>query len=166
MASCLQQYFATENVTNLGQRLWSSDTILWPTILALAVSLVSIVLSTIVLFAYFWGTKAADRWDNWRGYFTNTTSAVKIAFHIAVAVSLFVTGTNPNSLQGQTCGAPPAKEPLFPQLNFGKFCAMQVIILPVNILIVAFCRIYDAYSDRNGNFERLHLRLELLRREK
>jgi hypothetical protein len=127
MASCLQQYYSTIDVTINNERLWSLDTMLWPTVLALATALVSSVLAGIIVFSYFWGKKTADRWADWRGNFNKFTSAVKFAFHSVVAEGFFSTAFASNSLQGQTCNGPPAKEVTFAaKLNFGSFCAMQV----------------------------------------
>lgn len=127
MASSLQQYYSTINVTNGGERLWDLNTMLWPTLLALATSLVSVVLTGIIVIAYFWGAKTADRWEGWRGKFNSFTSSIKTAFHTAVAEAFFSTAFNSTSLQGQTCNGPPAKQSLFSsELNFSSLCAMQV----------------------------------------
>jgi hypothetical protein len=127
-ANCLRQYFATQNVSNGSQDLWSPSTMLWPTALVLGVAVLSLIFSAIVLMAYCWGgTKAADRWSDKKQYFTTFVFVVKAGVHGVATAGMFATANNSNSLQGQTCGAPVAKPSLFPQLNFDRFCLQQVI---------------------------------------
>jgi hypothetical protein len=128
-AGCLQQYFSTINLSNLGQMLWNPMSMIWPTVTSLAVALLGIILSGIVLVAYFWGTAAADRWDDRRSYVNKAIMLVRIATSSVVTAAFYQTANNPNSLQGQTCGvngAQPPKQSLFPSFNFDKFCLMQV----------------------------------------
>ena len=128
-AGCLQQYFSTLNLSNLGQMLWNPNSMIWPTVTGLAVSLLAIILSGIVLVAYFWGTAAADRWDDRRSYVNKAIMLVRIATSSVVTAAFYQTQNNPNSLQGQTCGVngvEPPKKSVFPSFNFDKFCLMQV----------------------------------------
>ena len=105
---------------------------IWPTATGLAVSLLAIILSGIVLVAYFWGSEAADRWDDRKSYVNKLIMLVRVATSSVVTGAFFQTSNNPNSLQGQTCGVnnvePPKKE-IFPTFNFDKFCLMQVYFL-------------------------------------
>ena len=129
MADNLVQYFQTRTDTNGGVSLWDPNTQLWPTILVLAVAVITAILSAIVLIAYFWGVAAADRWDQRRSTFTNTISVIKVAMAAVAAITMFQTGNASNSktIFGQTCSpAADAKQSLFPQISFSSVCLMQV----------------------------------------
>jgi len=125
--NCLVQFYHTRNATSsTGQRLWSPTSMLWPTIFALATAVIVLFLSGIVVFAYFCGIKAADKWDTWKGYYSTFATVIHTAFSTAVTSSLFVTSSNPKSLNNQSCSpSADAKQPFFPQINLSNFCLKQ-----------------------------------------
>jgi hypothetical protein len=129
MGDNLAKYYKTQHDTNGTQNLWSAATMLYPNFLTLVTALVTFIFGVTILCAYYWGTDAVNRWDDRRATFAKFVVVVQIASTVASTVVMWQTRNNPNSLSGQTCGAPPAKEPLFPQINFETFCLMQVSAL-------------------------------------
>jgi hypothetical protein len=100
---------------------------IWPTIFALATSLVIVVLNVIMLSAYRCGSTAADRWARYEGYYNTFATVIHTTFTTAVAGVLFGTSTNQDSLNSQTCSpAADAKQQFFPQINLGNICNQQV----------------------------------------
>lgn len=126
MSDNLAKYYKTINDKNGTQNLWSTATMLYPNFLTLTSATITLLFAIIILLAYCWGTQAADRWDNRRATFSKIVTFIHVASTVASTVVMWDTRSNPNSLSGQTCGAPPEKAPLFPQINFDQFCLMQV----------------------------------------
>jgi hypothetical protein len=124
--SCLQQYYSTKTASNGGVNLWTPNTQLWQMFLVILVDVISMIIATIIVIAYFWGVKAADRWSDISSNISNFCSVIKAGAHVAVFAGMYATANNPNSLQGQTCGAPATKPALFPQFKFDRFCSQQV----------------------------------------
>lgn len=161
----LAQFFSTKGTSKGGQHLWAAGTLLWPTILALAVALVTLVLSIIVLVAYRWGAEMANRWDNRRANFSKFVSVVQVVFSAAGAAGMYQTGSNPKTLWGQTCGVQP-RQSLFPEINFKTYCLMQVLFVIYEILIVEFGGCYDACQYGCECIEPLYIYLWLYGQEK
>jgi hypothetical protein len=126
MADNLAKYYKTKHDTNGTQSLWSAATMLYPNFLTLATALVTFIFGVIILCSYYWGIEVVNRWDDRRATFAKIVVVIQIVSTAASTIVMWQTRSNPNSLSGQTCGAPPAKEPLFPQINFDTFCLMQV----------------------------------------
>src|ERR1700721_1597160 len=66
-------FYSTAKEVRQGVRLWPANAKLWPTYLMLGVASLSTILATIVLLAYFWSTKAANRWNTARFGLTMVT---------------------------------------------------------------------------------------------
>jgi len=134
MAYTLHQYFATINVTAVGQPLWNppSDTVLWPTYFTLVTSVITAIFAGIVLAAYYWSTQTADLIDDWRSRLVWLAVTLKIGLEIATSSSMYATGahgpsTGPQSLWYQTCTATSDQVTLFSfAVNLPQFCTMQV----------------------------------------
>ena len=122
----MAKYYQTETVMNGTQPLWSPSTFTWPNYLTIAAAAVTFITSSAVLLAYCWGRDAAERFDNRRALIAKLILVVKIVGSATAAIVMYKTGSSSNSLTGQTCGAPPAKAPMFPQLNFDTYCLRQV----------------------------------------
>lgn len=123
----LAKYYQTVNDHNGTESLWSHTTFIWPNYLTLGSAVVTFIAASVVLIAYCWGRDAAERIDNRRALLAKLLLVVQVCAAGAGAIAMYKTRGNPNSLSGQTCGAPLQKEPLFPQLNFEKFCRCQVL---------------------------------------
>ena len=133
MADTLGKYYQTKNDTNGGVSLWPSpaDTQLWPSFLTLAVAFVTLVLTVIVLVAYFWGEVASDRWEGRRSTFGKVVALFNILSCVVASASMNKTGnaTGPGaqSLWRITCNATQEAQSLFEHvINFSQFCTMQV----------------------------------------
>src|SRR5271155_2133842 len=63
MTANLIVFYNTASRVADGVRLWPQDAKVWPTYLTLGVAALSTILATATLLAYFWGTKAANRWN-------------------------------------------------------------------------------------------------------
>jgi hypothetical protein len=122
----LAKYYQTENVMNGTQALWSPTTFTWPNYLTIASASITFVSASVVLLAYCWGRDVAERFDNRRAWIAKLLIVVQIVSAATAAIVMYKTGNSSNSLTGQTCGAPPAKAPQFPQLNFDTYCLRQV----------------------------------------
>jgi hypothetical protein len=126
-AVCLQQFYKTKNDTNGSQALWSPATMLFPTIVTLAIAVVIFLFNGIVLCAYCFGKAAVERWTNYQNYVSGFATAVQTTLSIIAAGITLGTSANPNSLYGQTCGAGgDANQLAFPQVNLAGICIMQV----------------------------------------
>ena len=126
----LQQYYKTQNYVNGGVRLWDIHTMLWPDIFALASALIVLVFSISVVFAYCWGQGAVAKVDTYAGYWDKFTVAVHAILASSVFAALTKTQNDPTSVDNQTCGPPSnTTQPLFPQINLGGLCNMQVFLL-------------------------------------
>ena len=163
----LQKYYSTAHQTIAGETPWLPHTILWPQILALVLAIILIILNAIVLFGYFWGTKVADQMSDWRDrlvtYFPQFLDVLHTVFPMSVAISMFVSANNANSLQNQSCADPPPA--LFPHIQFSGICTMQVHSTVHDVLIVGVHWVYVACSRCGRLFGWLDLRLELGWRE-
>ena len=123
----LTKYYQTQHDQTGSQPLWSPSTFTWPNFLTLAAATITFVAACVVLFTYCCaGRAAAERMDDRRASLAKVLMVVQVAAAAAGAVAMFKTRGNPESLSGQTCGAPPQKAPLFPEINFDRFCLMQV----------------------------------------
>lgn len=122
----LAKYYQTENVMNGTQALWAPTTFTWPNYLTIASASITFVSASVVLLAYCWGRDVAERFDNRRAWIAKLLIVVQIVSAATAAIVMYKTGSSSNSLTGQTCGAPPAKAPMFPQLNFDTYCLRQV----------------------------------------
>jgi hypothetical protein len=132
----LAQYYSTQNDTSGGVSLWPSpaNTMLWPTILMLAVAVVASCLAGGVLIAYFWGTAAAERWEGWRSTFGKISPFIKIgscAAGVGGMVSTSNITTAPFSLWYLTCTLDQEEtmlQNLFSHvIDFSRYCLMQVV---------------------------------------
>lgn len=122
----IAKYYQTQHDVNGTQPLWAPTTFTWPNYLTLASASITFVAASVVLLAYCWGREAAERFDQRRALLAKFVIVVQVVSTGASAIAMYKTRANQNSLSGQTCFAPPAKEPLFPEINFETFCLRQV----------------------------------------
>jgi hypothetical protein len=92
--------------------------------------MVNLILASIVLIAYFWGTGAADQWEDMRGMFEKACSTLKIMVATAGASVMFGTGgASSNSLMGQSCNPANTADKLITDfVDFSSLCLQQVAI--------------------------------------
>jgi len=130
MSLNLSKYYQTLHVKDGSQLLWSSATFTWPNFLSLIASAVTFLGAVVVLIAYCRGRAHAEKVDNHRARVAKFVLVLEIAAALTSAVVMYKTRGNGNSLSGQTCGAPEWKTPMFPQVDFDRFCLMQVFPRP------------------------------------
>ena len=106
---------------------WAKQTYIWPTIVLLTTSALTVIVSFITVISYFWGVKAANK-VNTRGGTPATVAEVcaHLAVWIATAVAYRI-GRTTSDLWGWSC-SPKANEiqAVFPEVNFQFFCSTQV----------------------------------------
>ena len=130
MTTALVSFYRTIDVAVHNRPLWPENTRVWPTYVTLAVAAINTILASIVLIAYFWGTKAANRWNLARTILTIGSIIFAIVIWAIAAASLKSTSESDGrnwSLWSATCDAPEDQKDLFlGKLNFNQFCLEQV----------------------------------------
>ena len=130
MTANLIVFYRTANTVINDTRLWPADSKLWPTYVALAVSAISTLLATATLCAYFWGTKAANRWNMARMGVAMGMLVFTIVLWALAAYGLESTSSwdgGSRSLWSSTCDATDEEKSLFGGiLDYNRFCLMQV----------------------------------------
>lgn len=134
MIDNLAVFYNTANVVLQGQRLWPVNPKLWPTYAMLGVAAVSSFLAGMVLLAYTWGTKVANRWNTARFVLSMTTIAFNFILWAIAAAGMQSTsdfnGIGSQSLWSATCDATDEQKNIFGHtINFGQFCLEQVYAL-------------------------------------
>ena len=123
----LAKYYQTLHDHNGATPLWADTTFTWPNYLTLVAAVITFLAAVVVLISYcVSGKDTAARIDNRRAWLAKLLVVIQVSVMGAAAIAMYKTRGNGNSLSGQTCGAPAFKPPMFPQLNFDKFCLMQV----------------------------------------
>lgn len=141
-----------------GIRAWPSEAKLWPTYVALGVSATSLILATMVLFAYCCGTKAANKVNLARTVLTVGMLIFTAALWALAAAGLQGTsafdGVGSQSLWSATCDSTDQQHELFGHwINFSQICLEQVCPpLFTFVLFVSNCR--------NGDWCVLELELD------
>ena len=132
MIANLVVFYKTEQAVVNGVSLWPHSSKLWPTYVTLGVAVLSTILATATLLAYFWGTKYANRWNIAR----TTLTFVSIGFIIVLwAIAAFglqstssFDGVGSQSLWSSTCDATDSQREIFGHvIDFHRFCLMQVV---------------------------------------
>jgi len=124
-------YETTSTIAN-GVRAWPQNAKLWPTYVTLAAAGLSAILCTATLCAYFWGTKAANRWNMARMGVTIASIIFSIVIWAIAAYGLQSTsdweGVGSQSLWSASCDSTDQQHELFGHIiNFHRFCLMQVL---------------------------------------
>jgi hypothetical protein len=141
MIANLVVFYKTEQTVVNGVSLWPQSNKLWPTYVTLGVAVLSTILATATLLAYFWGTKYANRWNIAR----TTLTFVSIGFIVVLwgiaAFGLQSTssfdGAGSRSLWSSTCDATDNQREIFGHvIDFHRFCLMQVVPKIGKLLII------------------------------
>jgi hypothetical protein len=131
MSHNLVVFYHTAGTVNHGQSLWPSSSKVWPTYLMLAVAGISTILATLVLLAYCWSTKAANRWNTARFGLTIFTIGFMIVMWAIAAGGVQGTSGDENSIWSVACDATDDTKTIFGQhINFRQFCLEQVSLFP------------------------------------
>jgi hypothetical protein len=110
----------------------ATNTTTYQSFVTLGAAVINLVLATIVLIAYFWGTGASDQWEDMRGMFEKGCSALKIMVASAASGAMYSTSSSTGatqSLMGQSCNTANQADALITQfVDFGALCTQQVKI--------------------------------------
>ena len=115
---------------------WSTPTKLWPTIMVITISAITLIISVSVLISYARSpsSNTADKIEMYGSYFEYVLMAATLVAWI-IATCLYNAasqGNNPNDLYGYSCGnrATQIQAQLEAEgqsfLNFGQLCTVQV----------------------------------------
>lgn len=153
-------FLASRNGSGGGQSDWPApgDIVLWPSYFCFAVALISVVFGTIVVIAYYWGTDAANKWNDRHGTFIKVAFLVKLTLSAAVAGSMYSTSsaTTP-SIWGISCNVEPQT---MSQKNgdYGQLCTIQVHAFASMVLILVEADVFALNHLRFlGGFDRLDI---------
>ena len=132
MIANLVVFYNTAQAVANGVSLWPGSTKLWPTYVTLGVAALSAILATATLFAYFWGTKYANRWNIARTTLTFVSIGFAVVLWAIAAYGLQSTsswdGIGSRSLWSATCDATDQQNQIFGHLiDLHRFCLMQVV---------------------------------------
>jgi hypothetical protein len=155
MTHNLVVFYNTADTVHEGQALWGANPKLWPTYLMLGVASLSSILCTIVLLAYFWGTKAANKWNTARFGLSLFTMGFMMVMWAFAAGGMEGTSGIDASIWSQACDATDQKKSIFGhEVNFNQFCLEQVV--PLSILMTGMeyylCRDWNWIGNFDGNF--------------
>jgi hypothetical protein len=131
MIDNLVVFYNTANAVIQGVRLWPMSAKLWPTYVTLGIAALSMILATATLIAYFWGTKAANRWSLARTGLAIIVLGFNVIIWAIAAYSLKSTskfdGVGSRSLWSASCTATPQQHEIFGHtVDLPRFCLMQV----------------------------------------
>lgn len=131
MTHNLVVFYKTADIAAQGVRLWPSNAKLWPTYLTLGVAGLSTIFATMVLLAYCWSTKAANRWNTARFGLTVLTIGFGVVMWALAGGGLNSTsdfkGIGSQSLWSAACDATAQQLQMFDKtVDFRQFCLEQV----------------------------------------
>jgi hypothetical protein len=158
----LSKFFSTQNVSKDGQSLWSPNSKLWPTILALVVASCIFVLTSGILIAYARGKSAVDKMAAHRVEFDKLVSFFTICMTITMAVGLKATSSfseidsgGSRSLWSQVCSPTTEHVTLFSQeISFNVYCGLQVssfnmLISDLGVCVCAYSHCCQCFEFRD-----------------
>lgn len=100
----LTKFYSTRDTIRNGRGPWAAETSLWPSILLLSASSITVLLGFLILTAYMWGSiRAANRVNTVQTTVTVVVEVVHIGFWIAISV-LYREGRTGKDLWGWACG--------------------------------------------------------------
>jgi hypothetical protein len=137
MSFSLYKYLTTKNSKAGGQSAWNHGTVIWPSIMVLAIATITFILNLSTLISYCCsGVKTANK-------ISSATSIIGYVFMLAHLIAwaavagVFRALRNGQDIWGYTCSATAdaIQEQVQSFVNFGSLCNMQVIVLG------AFCEL-------------------------
>ncbi|KAK3117185.1 hypothetical protein LTR53_001689 [Teratosphaeriaceae sp. CCFEE 6253] len=130
----LVKFFQTRNIqyTVGGKQrtAWAADTQTWYTFLYFGVALVSFLINSVVVLAYYRGVKAANAADNATGWWSNLLNATHVVVWIVSAI-IYRVGKEPvngkfRDLWGWTCSTAASElQVVVTSVNFDQYCTIQ-----------------------------------------
>jgi len=157
MTYALVKYMTTKDKTlSDGSHPWSAHTVLWPTLMILGTSGVTLLMNTITLCFYFKSAEAADMSDTvmtYLGYAITLTHGIIWAINMG----LFKMANTGNDLWGWSCGptADEIQSEVKSFLNFNILCTVQSgtfyvgIVETIAYLITFITYVYMAIAFMN-----------------
>lgn len=122
----LHSFLTTRGIIRNERNPWAGGTQIWPTIVLLSTSGITVIISIFIFGSYCFSVKHANK--------VQTNAGVPIAIaescaHLAIWISTTVAyrvGKTGKDLWGWSCDAPSAVQKLFPEVNFDFLCGVQV----------------------------------------
>ncbi|KAI9691336.1 MAG: hypothetical protein M1820_009757 [Bogoriella megaspora] len=134
LSMTVHKYFSTRDhklpVNGVERGPWNAQTKTWPTYMYIALAGVSTLFNLLIMVAYFWGIKQANRVSTVSGWFSGSV----IVGHLvvwAVGASLYKVGKeeglHARDLWGWSCseGAERIQNVFANEVNFGRYCNVQ-----------------------------------------
>ena len=122
----LNKYLTTKGIIVEGRNAWATSTSLWPTLVLLSTSAVTVLITGITLISYAWGVKQAN-WAAMRIYVPWVVT--ELVGHLAVWIATTVAyraGKTGSDLWGWSCSDKASAIQIhFPDVNFGFSCGLQ-----------------------------------------
>ena len=127
-AAVLHTFLTTRGTFINGRNAWAHNTVLWPTILLLSTSGVTLLISIVVLASYFLSTKHANQTNNTVG---TAATLAEVSAHITVWITAAIAyraGNTGRDLWGWTCsdGSDAIQSEFQAVVNFNTYCNLQV----------------------------------------
>ena len=125
-AETLNTFLSTRGIIRSDRNPWAGQTTIWPTILLLVASTITIVITLATLAAYAWSVKHANKVNSHVG---GPIAAMEIIAHVAIWVGTSIgyrVGKTGNDLWGWSCSSKAKNiQDVFPEVNFDFFCSLQ-----------------------------------------
>jgi hypothetical protein len=125
-AHTLHTFLTTKTIIREGRDPWAKGTQIWPTILLLTTSSLTVIVSMITVIGYFRGVKTANKHASKIG---TPMTVVEMAAHLAVWLSTMIAyrvGKTGKDLWGWSCSPKAQKiQDVFPEVSFDFFCKLQ-----------------------------------------
>lgn len=138
LAATVIKFLQTRNVyyivDGVQRTAWANGTVTWYTYMYLGVSVVSFLVNTAIVIAYWRGVKAANRTASVTGWWSHFLIAAHIVIWI-VSAAIYRYGKEPvdgkfKDLWGWTCSpAAKALQDVLVGVNFDQYCTIQVSTL-------------------------------------
>jgi hypothetical protein len=122
----LNKYLTTRAIVRNDRNAWATTTDIWPTIVLLVTSAVTIVITLITLVGYAWGFKGAN-WAN--NKIASPVAFLELLAHLAIWISTAVSyriGKTGSDLWGWSCSSKAQGiQATFGEVDFDFFCNVQ-----------------------------------------
>jgi hypothetical protein len=123
----LHTFIETQNIIRGNRNAWAFNTQLWPTILLLTNSSISLTFDLAIVGAYFIAVKQANKIS---AKFGTEIALLDMLSHLVVWLATAIAyriGRDGHDLWGWSCsGSAQNIQAMFPEVDFGFFCDLQV----------------------------------------
>ncbi|KAI4151097.1 MAG: hypothetical protein LQ340_003692 [Diploschistes diacapsis] len=167
-ALTLQKYLSTRGIIRDGRNPWAQGTYIWPTLLLLSTSSLTVFVSVATIASYcFFGVKRANFVSSKAGLPVSITEDLShLAVWIGTAVGYRV-GKTGSDLWGWSCDPKAnAIQDVFPEVNFSFFCNTQSASWAVSlaqvvlVLVTVMVWIYAWRREKNKKIMRQRMQLD------